>query len=108
VYTNHLACHFEEHFDKLSINSATTLAPARFAKQIEVQVRISDFAQYPEPARIGKRYFTGWIDAGHYLYFSDNTLIVGEIGVEMTIVLNNIPPALFPDNLDSFIIDITV
>jgi hypothetical protein len=55
------------------------------------------------PVRIGNGHFAGWLDASRYLYFSDNTLVMGEVGAEATTILADIPSALFPSNPHRFI-----
>jgi hypothetical protein len=55
------------------------------------------------PALIGEGEFLGWLDASKYLYYTEKTFVVGEIGKEpMPILVGNTQP-LFPGHPDSFI-----
>ena len=55
------------------------------------------------PSLIGKGDFIGWLDDSRYLYITDSTILMGEIGGIATVILTDVPISLFPGNPAGFV-----
>jgi len=55
------------------------------------------------PNFIGNGDFIGWLDDSRYLYTTDRTILMREIGEEATLILPGVPTSLFPGNPAGFV-----
>lgn len=65
--------------------------------------RISLGSVNSTPGLIGKGDFIGWLDDSRYLYTTDRTILMGEIGGKTTLILTGVPTSLFPGNPAGFV-----